>query len=126
MAICKRFKPVMHHFFLEYYVNTSRWFQKRLAYTRSIAVSSMVGYVVGLGDRHGSNILIDEKTAEVIHIDLGIAFEQGKVSKIPETVPFRLTRDIVDGMGVSGVEGTMRRCSEEVAQALLPVPALPI
>jgi ataxia telangiectasia mutated family protein len=117
-TICKHFKPVMHHFFLEHYVNTSRWFQKRLAYTRSIAVSSMVGYVVGLGDRHGSNILIDEKTAEVIHIDLGIAFEQGKVSKIPETVPFRLTRDIVDGMGVSGVEGTMRRCSEEVMEVL--------
>lgn len=27
-------------------------------------------------------------------------------------VPFRLTRDIVDGMGVSGVEGIYRRCCE--------------
>ena len=68
--------------------------------------------MVGLGDRHASNILIHTDTAEVIHIDLGIAFEQGRVLKIPETVPFRLTRDVVDGMGVSGVEGTMRRCSE--------------
>ena len=110
--ICKNFRPVMHHFFLEHYPDTSEWFQKRLAYTRSIAASSMVGYVVGLGDRHASNILIHTDTAEVIHIDLGIAFEQGRVLKIPETVPFRLTRDVVDGMGVSGVEGTMRRCSE--------------
>ena len=27
-------------------------------------------------------------------------------------VPFRLTRDIIDGMGVSGVEGIFRRCCE--------------
>ena len=31
----------------------------------------------------------------------------------PETVPFRLTRDIVDGMGVPGVEGGFRRCCEK-------------
>ena len=30
---------------------------------------------------------------------------QGKVLTTPETVPFRLTRDMVDGMGVCGVEG---------------------
>ena len=31
----------------------------------------LVGYVVGLGDRHVQNILIDCNTAELIHIDLG-------------------------------------------------------
>ena len=30
----------------------------RVSYTRSVSVSSIVGYVVGLGDRHSSNILI--------------------------------------------------------------------
>ncbi|PWA51173.1 hypothetical protein CTI12_AA464220 [Artemisia annua] len=44
------------------------------------------------------NILIDKATAEVVHIDLGVAFEQG---------------DIIDGMGVTGVEGVFRRCCEE-------------
>jgi len=39
----------------------------------------------------------------------GIAFEQGHILPTPETVPFRLTRDIVDGMGVTGVEGVFRR-----------------
>lgn len=32
------------------------------------------------------NILIDQKTAEVIHIDLGVAFEQGLMLKTPERV----------------------------------------
>lgn len=31
---------------------------------------------------------------------------------IPELVPFRLTRDVVDGMGVMGVEGVFRRGCE--------------
>ena len=73
---------------------------------------------MGLGDRHASNILINKSTAEVVHIDLGIAFEQGKRLKIPERVPFRLTRDIVDGMGCFGVEGPFRRCCEGVMQVL--------
>lgn len=47
-----------------------------------------VGYIVGLGDRHSLNILIDQATAEVVHIDLGVAFEQGLMLKTPERVFF--------------------------------------
>ncbi|KAF5817319.1 putative non-specific serine/threonine protein kinase [Helianthus annuus] len=111
--VCDNFRPVMHHFFLERFLHPADWFEKRLAYTRSVAASSMVGYIVGLGDRHSMNILIDQATAEVVHIDLGVAFEQGLMLKTPERVPFRLTRDIIDGMGVTGVEGVFRRCCEE-------------
>ncbi|GAB2269841.1 hypothetical protein Dimus_004759 [Dionaea muscipula] len=111
--VCQNFRPVMHYFFLERYSQPADWFEKRLAYTRSVAASSMVGYIVGLGDRHSMNILIDQASAEVVHIDLGVAFEQGLMLKTPERVPFRLTRDIIDGMGVTGVEGVFRRCCEE-------------
>ncbi len=55
---------------------TGAWFERRLNYSRSVAVNSMAGYVIGLGDRHSQNILLDRTTAEVVHIDLGIAFEQ--------------------------------------------------
>lgn len=110
--ICARYRPVLHHFFLENFPTAALWYESRLAYTRSVAVGSMVGYIIGLGDRHSSNILIVDTTGELVHIDLGIAFEQGKLLRVPELVPFRLTPDIVDGMGASGVEGVMRRCSE--------------
>lgn len=30
-----------------------------------------VGYILGLGDRHVQNILMDRNNAEVVHIDLG-------------------------------------------------------
>ena len=32
-------------------------------------------------------------------------FVKGKTLETPERVPFRLTQNIVDGLGVSGVEG---------------------
>jgi ataxia telangiectasia mutated family protein len=54
--------------------------------------------------------------AQVVHIDLGIAFEQGLFLQTPERVPFRLTANIVDGMGAAGVEGTFRRCCETTMQ----------
>lgn len=56
------------------------WLTMRLAYARSAAVSSMVGHMVGLGDRHCSNILIDRVSGELVHIDLGIAFDEVRVS----------------------------------------------
>lgn len=48
----------------------------------------------------------------------GIAFEQGRVLPTPETVPFRLTRDMVDGMGISGVEGVFRKVCEKTVEVL--------
>ncbi|CAB3982970.1 serine- kinase ATM [Paramuricea clavata] len=116
--VMSRFHPVFRHFFLEKFPDPSLWFEKRLAYTRSVATASIVGYIVGLGDRHVQNILIDCNTAELIHIDLGVAFEQGKMLPTPETVPFRLTRDLVDGMGVSGVEGVFRRCCQKTMEVM--------
>lgn len=37
-------RPVMHNFFLERFAQASDWFEKRLAYTRSVATSSMVSH----------------------------------------------------------------------------------
>ncbi|CAG9461441.1 unnamed protein product [Pedinophyceae sp. YPF-701] len=115
---CRNFPPVLRYYFLETFRGPTEWFTRRQAFVRSVAVASMVGHVVGLGDRHSANILLLDNSAEVVHIDLGIAFEQGKFLNTPEQVPFRLTRDIVDGMGVQGVEGSMRRSSEKVMSVL--------
>ncbi|KMQ89559.1 serine-protein kinase atm [Lasius niger] len=112
LECCKRMRPAFHHFFEEKYRSPEIWVERTLTYTRSVATTSMAGYILGLGDRHLSNILIDERTAEVVHIDFGVAFEQGKVLPLPETIPFRLTRDIEVAMGASGIEGTMRRSCE--------------
>lgn len=59
------FPPVFHNFFLERFPQPSAWFTARTAYTRSTAVNSMAGAVIGLGDRHLNNVLVDLATAEV-------------------------------------------------------------
>ncbi|XP_018654902.1 putative ataxia telangiectasia mutated (atm) [Schistosoma mansoni] len=74
--ICEKLKPVLAYFFLEQFPNPKNWFVSRMAYIRSIAVTSVVGYLVGLGDRHPHNLLLHKSTGEIIHIDLGVAFDQ--------------------------------------------------
>jgi ataxia telangiectasia mutated family protein len=50
-----------------------------MIYIRSVAIYSMVGHILGIGDRHLENILIDTKTGGLVHIDFGIVFGQAKV-----------------------------------------------
>ncbi|KAJ7658097.1 hypothetical protein B0H17DRAFT_1213256 [Mycena rosella] len=114
----KHFHPVLRHFFTEKHKTPMAWFAMRLNYIRSVATTSIVGHVLGLGDRHGSNILLDSETGEMVHIDLGIAFDQGKLLKVPELVPFRMTADVVDGMGAAGTQGVFQRCAEETLRVL--------
>lgn len=118
LKICKSIRPVFHKFFEANFPQPTIWYERRRAYVHSVATSSMCGYILGLGDRHVHNILLDKDTAEVIHIDFGYAFEQGKALPTPETVPFRLTRDIESAMGVSGVEGMFRRSCEKTMEVL--------
>ncbi|CAC5403933.1 MTOR [Mytilus coruscus] len=85
------------------------WFDRRTNYTRSLAVMSMVGYVLGLGDRHPSNLMLDRMSGKIIHIDFGDCFEVAMVrEKFPEKIPFRLTRMLISAMEVTGIDGNYR------------------
>jgi PI-3-kinase-related kinase SMG-1 len=55
---------------------------------------SIVGYILGLGDRHLDNILVDFSSGDIVHIDYNVCFDKGLRLKIPEIVPFRLTHTI--------------------------------
>jgi serine-protein kinase ATM len=79
--LCQNNSPVFRFFFVERFGHSMQcWYIAKTRYTRSVAVSSVVGHILGIGDRHTSNILVHQKTGEVVHIDFGIVFEQGKVS----------------------------------------------
>ncbi|RKF63720.1 Protein kinase rad3 [Erysiphe neolycopersici] len=106
------FPPVMYQWFVSQFPEPSSWFTARLRYTRSCAVMSMVGTILGLGDRHGENILFEEGNGGIFHVDFNCLFEKGLTFAKPERVPFRLTHNMVDAMGVYGYEGPFRKSSE--------------
>lgn len=51
------YPPVFHEWFVSTFPEPAAWLKARHAFARTCAVMSMVGWVLGLGDRHGENIL---------------------------------------------------------------------
>ena len=99
--------------------NAEDWLERRTNYSRSMAVMSIVGYILGLGDRHPSNIMLDRISGKVIHIDFGDCFEVAmKREKFPEKVPFRLTRMLIKALEIGGIEGAFRITCENVMRVV--------
>ncbi|KAA6376618.1 MAG: putative Serine/threonine-protein kinase tor [Streblomastix strix] len=99
--------------------STDDWFNSRRNFTRSSAVMSMVGHIIGLGDRHLSNILLERGSSRVVHIDFGDCFEQAmKRGTPPESVPFRLTRMMINAFELGGYKGVYQQTCEQTMQLL--------
>eukprot|EP00435_Cladocopium_sp_Y103_P046562 s102_g13.t1 len=87
-------------------------FLRQRSYTLSTAFSSILGYLIGLGDRHLDNLLLDLTTGEVVHVDYSICFDRGQRLRVPERVPFRLTRCMVHALGPLGLGGQFAHTME--------------
>ncbi|VDK68004.1 unnamed protein product [Onchocerca ochengi] len=109
---------VMPEWFRRSFSDSCRWYAARLAFTYTSAVMSMIGFILGLGDRHGENLLLDLISGDAIHVDFNLLFNKGENLNVPEVVPFRLTRNIVAGFGATGVEGAFRRSCETTMRVL--------
>ncbi|KAL2537811.1 Serine/threonine-protein kinase ATR [Forsythia ovata] len=110
--ILPMFPPAFHRWFLNTFSEPAAWFRARVAYAHTTAVWSMVGHIVGLGDRHGENILFDSTTGDCVHVDFSCLFDKGLQLEKPELVPFRLTQNMIDGLGITGYEGIFLRVCE--------------
>ncbi|XP_064474884.1 serine/threonine-protein kinase atr-like [Ornithodoros turicata] len=107
-----RFPPVFVEWFQTTFQDPTAWYTARRSYARTLAVMSVVGFILGLGDRHGENILLDASCGDVVHVDFNCLFNKGETFDWPEKVPFRLTPNMVDALGPLGYEGPFRRTCE--------------
>jgi uncharacterized protein YoxC len=96
-------KKMIAEYLLYISVSPSDWWSRQKQYTVSLASSSVLGHLLGIGDRHLDNILVHAPTGGLFHVDFGILFDRGKSLAVPETVPFRLTQSMVYAAGPTGV-----------------------
>lgn len=122
-TLLPRHPPVFAEWFRYRFTTPHNWYQARCSYIKTLAVMSIVGYILGLGDRHGENILFDSTNGDAVHVDFNCLFNKGETFDYPEKVPFRLTHNMVHAMGPLGTEGLFRKCCEitmRVLQAQTP------
>jgi hypothetical protein len=99
--------------------NAATWVRHVERFTTSMASMSMAGYVLGLGDRHPGNVMIQKDSGSVVHVDLSDSLDAAVVRpRHAERVPFRLTRMIVNALEGSVTDGLFRRVCERVMEGL--------
>ncbi|XP_053349394.1 DNA-dependent protein kinase catalytic subunit [Clarias gariepinus] len=81
----------------------------RSHFASSHALLCISHWVLGIGDRHLSNFMINTETGGMIGIDFGHAFGSAtQFLPVPELMPFRLTRQIVSLMKPMAESGLIR------------------
>jgi len=104
----QKYPPLLYWWFVMHFRNPHAWFEARTRFTLSASVWSAVGHIIGLGDRHSENILINTASGECVHVDFDCIFDKGLNLPRPEVIPFRLTTNIIDAFGPTGTEGTFK------------------
>ncbi|EFO98900.1 hypothetical protein CRE_19658 [Caenorhabditis remanei] len=110
---CKQTPIVMSKWFRIQYPEAGKWFASRKQFAKSAAVMSIIGYIFGLGDRHTKNLMIHLQTGKCIHVDFDMIFNKGETLGTPELVPFRLTQNMINGMGEVALDGEFRTVCEQ-------------
>lgn len=71
--------------------------QIKKTFTYSLAISSACSYIIGLGDRHLDNIMINKK-GQIFHIDYAYIMEN-PITSLFELPQIKVTNDIIDFLG---------------------------
>lgn len=81
----------------------------RKNFSTSLAAMNVSHWLLSIGDRHISNIMLDMQKLFLVGIDFGVAFGAAATLQVPELVPFRLTSHFVDVMQPLGINGSIKK-----------------
>ncbi|KAG0254733.1 hypothetical protein BG011_005543 [Mortierella polycephala] len=91
----------------------------RSEFAKSLAAINVCSYILGIGDRHLENFLLDMSNGCLIPIDFGHAFGSAtEVLPVPELAPFRLTRQLVSFLNPLGTKGLLEHPMVCIMKAL--------
>eukprot|EP00842_Homolaphlyctis_polyrhiza_P005818 jgi/Hompol1/6237/HPOL_004896-RA len=89
-------EPFLKQYIWNLSVSPEAFLSLRSEFCKSWACVSVASYILGIGDRHLDNFLLNLSSGSVIAIDFGHAFGSAtEIQSIPELVPVRLTPQIV-------------------------------
>lgn len=100
---------IFHRWFMQYALSLEAYYILRKNFINSLTAMNAAHFVLGIGDRHLGNTLINKSNAKMIGIDFGISFCAGIHLDIPELLPCRLTSHFVNVIDPHGVEGIIKR-----------------
>ncbi|XP_013395650.1 DNA-dependent protein kinase catalytic subunit-like, partial [Lingula anatina] len=85
--------------YLQMSTSPETFYTLRRHFAISHALLCICHYILGIGDRHLSNFMVDLETGGMIGIDFGHAFGSAtQFLPVPELMPIRLTRQILNVM----------------------------
>ncbi|KAL5274705.1 PRKDC family protein [Megaselia abdita] len=100
-------KSIFKNGFLQLASSPESYFELRNNFIYSLSTMNITNWILGIGDRHLSNILINLKDGFLTGIDFGMIFGSATLDlPVPELVPFRLTPQftyILEPFGTSGL-----------------------
>eukprot|EP00730_Choanoeca_flexa_P001654 TRINITY_DN10729_c0_g1_i1.p1 TRINITY_DN10729_c0_g1~~TRINITY_DN10729_c0_g1_i1.p1 ORF type:complete len:755 (+),score=205.72 TRINITY_DN10729_c0_g1_i1:477-2741(+) len=105
------------------------FFNIRQHFGRTVSTMNACHYVLGIGDRHLSNSMVDLTSGAIVGIDFGHNFGSAtQLLPVPELFPFRLTRQMESVFVPHSRDGLLRhvmihvmRCLRDNADSLVSV-----
>eukprot|EP00915_Cephaloidophora_sp_WS-2016_P007516 GHVH01010180.1.p1 GENE.GHVH01010180.1~~GHVH01010180.1.p1 ORF type:complete len:2055 (+),score=272.18 GHVH01010180.1:654-6818(+) len=103
-SIQKIYPPIYSNYMITLLGDDPSVYQSyRSNFIQSFTLGAVGGWILGLGDRHQENQLLDAN-GTLVHIDFDCILDKSRLLPIPEVVPFRLTPMICNFIGVFQLE----------------------
>uniref|UniRef100_A0A8U8BLG7 DNA-dependent protein kinase catalytic subunit n=1 Tax=Geospiza parvula TaxID=87175 RepID=A0A8U8BLG7_GEOPR len=98
-AFVKMSSVLLRRAFVKMSTSPEAFLALRSHFASSHALMCISHWILGIGDRHLSNFMINKETGGMVGIDFGYAFGAAtQFLSVPELMPFRLTRQFVNLM----------------------------